>query len=290
MPILTLNAIVYADPETTHVLLDAMFCATKVYNGLLYEIQQTLEQTGKLDIGLKTLNGYLKTLPRAKGYHSLSAQATRDEVIAAWESFKALKANGHTQHNTPGFRPKTDYSGLRYYGDNGVWLEGNTLRLSLGLGREDKVRQVSLRIAHRTDIVWKRLVNVLLTYDKRNGFMAHLVIDVDAVQPLGDRKVALDLGETQIVTAVFDDGQALLMSGRLLKSIRRYWQKVRAKVKPPEPKQKMSKRYAQIARQESRQIDHLLHILSKDVVERCYQAGVNEIVIGDLTGIRDSID
>ncbi len=290
MPLLTLNAVAYADPDTTNVLLDAMFCATKVYNGLLYEIKQTLEKTGTLDIGLKTLNGYLKMLPRAKGYHSLSAQATRDEVIGAWESFKALKANGHTQHSAPGFRPKTDYSGLRYFGDNGVWLDGETLRLSLGLGREDKVRQVSLRIAHRTDITWKRLVNVLLTYDKCTGFTAHLVIEVDAAHPLGERKVALDLGETQIVTAVFDDGQALLLNGRLLKSTRRYWNKVRANVKPPAPKEKMSRRYGQIAHKESRQIDHWLHILSKAVVERCYQAGVNEIAIGDLSGIRHHID
>jgi putative transposase len=290
MPLLTLNAVAYADPDTTNILLDAMFCATKVYNGLLYEIKQTLEKSGKLDIGLKTLNEYLKRLPRAKGYHSLSAQATRDEVIGAWESFKALKANGHTQHNAPGFRRKTEYSGLRYFGDNGVWLEGNTLRLSLGLGREDKVRQVSLRIAHRRDIVWKRLVNVLLTYDKRTGFTAHLVIEVDATKPLGERKAAFDLGETQIVSAVFDDGRVLLVSGRLLKTIRRYWNKLRVKVKPPAPKEKMSKRYAQIATKETRQIDHLLHILSKHLVERCYKAGVNEIAIGDLTGIRDSID
>ncbi len=123
MPLLTINAVVYADPKTSAVLQDAMFCATKVYNGLLYEIQETVEKTGKLDTSLKTLNGYLKRLPRAKGYHSLSVQATRDEVIGAWDSFKALQANGHTQHNTPGFRRKTEYSGLRYYGDNGVWLD-----------------------------------------------------------------------------------------------------------------------------------------------------------------------
>jgi len=149
---------------------------------------------------VKTLDDHLKELPRRKAYHSLSAQATRHEASDAWKSHLALKANGDTKHNAPGYRRKGDYSGLRYFGHNRVKFAGNTLQLSLGLSREDKVRQVTLRIDYRTDLQWQRLVNVLLTYDMRIGFTAHLVIEVDAVQPLGTKKVAIDLGETQLIS------------------------------------------------------------------------------------------
>jgi hypothetical protein len=36
MPMLTIKAKVHADPRTESILKDAMLCATKVYNGLLF--------------------------------------------------------------------------------------------------------------------------------------------------------------------------------------------------------------------------------------------------------------
>jgi hypothetical protein len=39
MPMLTIKAQIHADPETERVLRDAMFCATKVYNGLLWHLR-----------------------------------------------------------------------------------------------------------------------------------------------------------------------------------------------------------------------------------------------------------
>jgi IS605 OrfB family transposase len=108
---------------------------------------------------------------------------------------------------------------------------------------------------------------------------------------LGNRLVAVELGETQALAATFDDASSLLYSGKLIKSIRRYWQKVRSVVKPPtKDNPKKSKQYKEIESKEHREIKHLLHILSKDFVERCYLAGVSTIAIGKLTGIRENID
>ena len=50
-----------------------------------------------------------------------------------------------------------------------------------------------------------------------------------------------------------------------------------------------SRRYKEIERKESRQVNHRLHQISKDFVNRCYEAGVATIVLGDLTGIRENI-
>ena len=154
----------------------------------------------------------------------------------------------------PGFRRKTHYSGLRYFDGYGLKVAGDCLRL--GLKREDGVRQVTVRLQHRPGVPFRKVVNVLMTYDEKNGMEAHLVVDVE-------------------------DGQA----------IQRTWQKVRTKVKPPTVEnRRKSKRFRQIERKESRQVNHLLHLIRKHFVERCYEAGVDTISIGDLTNIRQKID
>ena len=288
---LTLKAKVVASGEATAILLDAMLCATKVYNGLIWHLRDEFERTGKSKATRKNLNAVLKTLPRAKGYYSLAAQATRDEVIQAYNSFFALRKAGRTQHQMPGFRRKTEYSPLRYYEGFGFTLEGDHLNLSLGTGRQDGIKSVAVALQMRQDMAYQRIINVLITYDKDLGLCAHLVVEVAAKQPLGNRKVAVDLGETQAITVIFEGGASLLYSGRLIKSIRRYWNKVRAKVKPPTAENKRkSRRFQQIEQQESRQVEHLLHILTADFVHRCWLAGVDTIAIGDLTGIRERID
>lgn len=290
MPILTLKAQIEAEEESQAIILDAMYCATKVYNGLVWYLREEYKATGQSDTSKKNLNRLLKMLPRAKGYYSLSAQATRDEVIQAYQSFFALRRAGRTQHNAPGFRRKTQYSPLRYYEGYGFSVQGDRLTISLGTSRADGVKSVAVTIRHRPAFAYRRIVNLLLTYDIRHGLYAHLVVEVDARQPKGNHLAAVDLGETQALCAVFDDGKALLVNGRFIKALRRYWQKVRAKVKPPTLGQKKSKRYSEIERKERRQVEQILHNMSKFFVNYCYHAGVSKIAIGNLTGIREHID
>jgi transposase len=247
-----------------------MFCATKVYNGLLWHLREEFKKTGKTKVTRKHLNAILKTLPKAKEYYSLSVQATRDEVIQAYRSFFAVRKTGKSKHQMPGFRRKTKHSSLRYFDGYGFSLDGDRLTLSLGTGRSDGIRQVAVFLQIGHDVPIQRVRNVLLTYDAKLGLRAHLVVEVEAKKPQGYRKVAVDLGETQAITAVFDDGTALMYSGRLIKSIRRYWQKVRSKVKPPTvDNPRKSRRFRQIDRKESRQVKHLLHIMTTDCVRRC---------------------
>lgn len=268
-----------------------MYCATKVYNGLLWHLRQEYEATGKANISRKNLNRILKKLPRAKGYYSMSAQLTRDEVREAYRAFFVLRKKGLTQHHAPGFRRKSFLSPLKYV-QSGFKVEGDAVTLSLGTSREDGVRQVSFRISHRPGLKYDRVRELFITYDKLSGRLeARLVVEVTASQVPGTGKVAVDIGETVLLAAAFGTGETLLYSGRLIKAARRYWQKVRAKVKPPAKEQPhMSRRYRQIARKERRQVEHLLHIITSHFIRECIRRGIGEIVLGDLTGIREEID
>jgi IS605 OrfB family transposase len=284
MPMLTIKAQIHAGPEAEAVLRDAMFCATKVYNGLMWHLRRQQEETGRVDVRRSNLNRILATLPRAKGYYSMSVQLTRDEVRQAWRSFFALRRNGRTKHNAPGFRPKSMLSPLKYV-QSGFKVEGDRLTLSLGTGREDGVRSVTFRISHRPGVEYERVREVSIIYDKLTGRLeARLVVEVKPRDNHGSGRAAVDLGETVLLAAMFEDGSSLVYSGRLVKAIRRYWQKVRAKLKC------RSRRYRQIARRERRQVEHLLHIVSLHFIHECAKRGVGEIAIGDLTGIRGGID
>jgi IS605 OrfB family transposase len=184
---------------------------------------------------------------------------------------------------------------------------GNTyLRLSLGSKRKDGIREITVILYHRKNLPEGTLKNVRITYDTVTGtYYAHLVFDVAVKMPpqqlefFPTNVVAVDLGLNNLITATFSDGTSHIISGRELKAIKRYWQKVRAKVKPKDDgfadifasitKRKPSRRYSQICRKESRQIIHRLHIISKQFVELCDEKGVTHIVFGNLSGIRDKI-
>ncbi|ACX51990.1 transposase, IS605 OrfB family [Ammonifex degensii KC4] len=283
MPLVTLRAQVHADPETLAVLKDAMFCATKVYNGLLWHLRKEYEETGKVDISRKNLNRILKELPRAKGYYSMSVQLTREEVREAYKSFFALKKKGLTQHEAPGFRRKDYLSPLKYV-QSGFKVEGDKVTVSLGTGREDGVREVSFRISHRPGVEYERVRELSITYDKVSGRIEARLVEVKANPCPGRLRVALDLGETILMAAAFEDGTVLLYSGRFIKSVRRYWQKVRASLKPN------SRRWREVAHREKLQVEHLLHVATSHFIEECVRRGVGEIAIGAITGIRESID
>ncbi|MGI9951295.1 transposase [Moorellaceae bacterium AZ2] len=284
MPLLTLKAQVYADPQTGAVLKDAMLCATKVYNGLLWHLRREYGETGKVDISRKNLNRILKDLPGAKGYYSMSVQLTRDEVRETYRSFFALKKKGLTRHEAPGFRRKSCLSPLKYV-QSGFKVDGDRVTLSLGTSRKDGVKQVTFRISHRPDVEYERVRELSIIYDRYSGKIeARLMVEVKPHENGGLGRAAVDLGETVLMACAFDDGTVTLYSGRLIKAIRRYWQKVRANL------QQNSWRWRQIVHREKKQVAQLLHIATSHFIAECLQRGVKEIVIGNLSGIREGID
>jgi len=267
----------------------------------------------KIPLNRTFLQSQFKENHWATNLHSQSAQFVIGEVISAYKSWFALRNNGHDA-SPPGFRRKSKLSPVTFIQSSHHRFsckDKTYLRLSLGSKREDGIKELTLQITHRKYIPQAltpltphstgaclphgTLKNVKITYDTVTGnYYAHLVIDVS--QPVRQLQlfptdvVAIDLGLNNIITATFSDGTSIIISGRELKAIRRYWQKARAKVKPPQLKRKPSRRYLQICRKESRQIVHRLHIISKQFINLCEEKGVTHIVFGDLTGIRQSID
>ncbi len=281
MPLLTIKAQIHATPEVEAVLKEAMRSATKVYNGLLWHLREEYKRNGRSNISKKNLNSILKQLPKARDYYSLSVQFTRDEVILAYKTFFALRKRGKTKHNAPGFRRKGHLSPLKY-AQSGFKVERDKVTISLGTGREDGVNQVSFKITHRPGIRYEKVKQLSIVYDKTSGRLeARLTVEVKANPKPGNGRVALDLGENILMAAAFDDGSTFLYSGRQIKSVRRYWRKIRSKLK------QNSRRWKQMSHKEKLQVDHLLRQAVSHFLCECEKRGIGEVAVGNLTGIME---
>jgi len=323
---ITFKAKITTDTKTEAILNNICFFATKLYNTVNYylrsewsaswsEYEMNLTQyrhyehhfgydllpyeKPKIPLNRVELQRMFKDNHWACSLHSQSAQFIVGEVINAYKSWFALRRNGNGNFNPPGFRPKASLSPVTFVQGAPALFNKNGktyLRLSLGAKREDGIKEITVILYHRKSLPEGVLKNVKITYDTVTGtYYAHLVFDVPVkatqLQLFPTNVAAIDLGLNNIITATFSDGTSIIISGRELKAIRQYWQKVRAKVKPPsQTKRKPSRHYLQICRKESRQIKHRLHIISKQFVELCEEKGVTHIVFGDLSGIRDNIN
>jgi hypothetical protein len=69
----------------------------------LLTLKAQVHGTGKVDLSHKNLNRVLKELPRAKDYHSMPVQLTREGAREAYKAFFALRKEG--KRGRPVFSP-----------------------------------------------------------------------------------------------------------------------------------------------------------------------------------------
>ena len=227
MTTITLVSKPIVDEQTEAILFDAMRSATEVFSGLIWNLRNQYEETGKAPISRKNLNEIMKEMPRRKDYYSLSTQGTREEVIRAYKSFFKLRKNGDETARAPGFLGENTLSNLRYYNGYGFEIKGDKQILRFGRSRGDEVKGVEVQIQSRKGVKFTKVINGLIAYDKKLGLQAHLVVETEDFEPLGDKVIAVGLEETKIISAIFNAGKTLLYRGREKKSIRRYWQRHR---------------------------------------------------------------
>jgi transposase len=264
---LTFKAKITTDKGTEAILNNICFSATKLYNTVNWYLRSEWQHDKalcdycdaigyphngvKIPLNRTELQSMFKDNHWAKNLHSQSAQFIIGEVINAYKSWFAHRKNGNGNANPPSFRLKASLSPVTFVQSAQILFSknGNTyLHFSLGTKREDGLREITVKIVHRKNLPEGVLKNVKITYDTVTGnYYAHLVFDVPVkravalprlvkatqLQLFPTNVVSVDLGLNNIITATFSDGTSLIISGRELKAIRRYWQKVRTKVKPP---------------------------------------------------------
>jgi putative transposase len=113
----------------------------------------------------------------------------------------------------------------------------------------------------------------------------------------GDDVAGVDLGEKHLA-AVATSGDSFLINGGELRALRHYQNRIKAKLQSKiDRKERGSNRWKKLIQTKNKQLDHidnkitdLLHKLSRKLIEMLLERGVSTVAVGELKGVRDSVD
>lgn len=272
--------------------------ASKLWNVANYHVRQVWEKAGEIpDEG--ELKSEVKNHPRYKGLHSQSSQKVLEELS---EAFTSWFNSDDKRDNPPGYRKRNYYDskGRRVHEEHPrstvTWkangfrhdTQHGRFRLSKGKLHKESSRardyilveydappEVELENVQQVRAVWN---------DGKRQWELHVVCkhEIDAESP-GENVAGVDLGICNAAAIAFPDG-ALLYPGDSLKEDMHYFTQQEYDT---EGENGPSREAQRLRRKLARRTDHFLHALSKDIVERCADAGVGTLVIGDLEGINE---
>lgn len=264
---------------------------TGLYNVANYERKKFFNLTGKT-LSYVSQCKDLKDHKLSKLLHSQVAQQTLNELDRGYKSYFALKRNGHEEAEPPGFRKPKKPKSIWFTPPSFKILSPTEIQFSisnLGLGEKFLVVKVIPDERHDLTKLNVKMINVTFDGDK---VYASLCLDVEEPKPLKYKNViAVDLGICNLAASTDLNGNQTLISGRKILSIQRYFNKKVARLQSikdtydKKNKGKSTKAIRRLKRKQSRQVKHLLHIASKQLV---YEAKKKKacLVIGDLTNIR----
>jgi putative transposase len=220
-----------------------------------------------------------------------------DAYNVFFENLEAWKEGRREERPNPPYRRKR-YFNARWArtGGSSIKKEGDTLRL--GGGRS--VDGIELKWPHprpkSVEIGWEDGQPVAhAIYDSEEQDLPDGLIRER--EPQGEKVAGVDLGEIYLATA-YDGEDSFIIDGGKLRELRDLQNREKKWfAKRIDRKEEGSNRWWKLVEaKKSRlkeirdRIDDLLHKLSTRLVEELWARGVEKIVIGDITGIREDID
>jgi len=261
------------------------FYATKLYNTDNWIRREQWTQTGKIP------NWYTqKKLLKSNHWYQLLPSQTAQAVIKNLQDnykswFKLRKTDPVAK--PPGFRRRDRLSPLTFYQQ--FALVGD--QLALVMSKKFRAETGVDKLVFNLDL-WRKvegtskMCNVI--YD--GGWMAHVVYEVPEPPQTSDKNVlAIDLGIINLAATVDLNGRSKLYSGRQALSVQHYFNKEIARVQSLTARQhnkKGSHAVSRMHKKKRRQVNLILHSVSKALVEDAKRNRVGTIVVGDLKNIR----
>lgn len=227
--------------------------------------------------------------------HSQSIQAIAEKIDANIQSARSnrereIKELGYIETEYP-HKPKTFYPVT--WKRAGIQVEDGKAHLSNGLKRPPLVLSLPYRYRN-SDICLAELV-----WDA-DVYYLHINVDTGIVPPPFIRQVktaGIDMGEIHIASCTIDTGETLIVSGRLLRSVKQLRNKKHAEYKQRMTRCKHgSKKLKKLKRAErkssakfARQQRDILHKASRQIVSFCQEHHVAKLAIGDVRDIADGV-
>lgn len=218
------------------------------------------------------------------GVHSQTAQAIVADFLAHIDTTNQLR-KADRRHRYPRHTPR--YRALTWPAQ-AVHVNGQHLVLPMGRGRKSIVLPRPVSFPDRPGGV--RLIFAGGAYE------LHVTIEqeVQAVAERLLRRAAGDLGQIHQIAVATDDGHALVVSGRALRSIKRertkrlgQIQALRARTKrASRRRRRLNFAFEKLAARTERQLRDQRHKGMRAAIDFCAAHGVTELFIGDPHGVR----
>ncbi|MDP7492391.1 MAG: transposase [Candidatus Undinarchaeales archaeon] len=275
--------------ERLHELADG--CA-RLWNEISYRRRQSIFNADKVNWNTKDLYDRYKCI-----IGSATAQQIERKNSEAWRSFFALlelKKKGKLPPRIQRVSPP------------GYWKHRSTgKRKQLILIRCDcyTIEGSILKLPKKLEVNWRgkpkwndRTRQGLLTllYDSiRRKWYARQIVEVDPPhQPLSNKRAFVDLGVLELLDVVIEgDRRSIAYSGRPALSDWWYLSRRIDRLKSIAKRtngRKTTKQIRSLFRKRKLRFRQYVNTIVRKAIERLWREGVSEIVVGDLTGIRDN--
>ena len=229
--------------------------------------------------------------------HSQSRQAVRERYFKSWKSYTALKKSGGVQKPKPPNKRKK-YMTTRWKKSAIRFVEGSLfgkrVELSMAVGHP----KIDIPLPSNFDMSKaEHIATIDLCYNFGQWTLHFSYKYETETTETGKEVVGVDIGEIHPIVS-HDGTDTRIFNGRYIRSLYRHRNKVIAEFSQVISRCKRhSKRWWKLTRRKwkrikkiDNQITDALHKQTTKFVKYCEAKGIGTIILGDLTGIRNTIN
>lgn len=241
-----------------------------------------------------------------KNLPSQSAQELLKQLDESWDSFYKLKDSGGIRNPKP---PKYKHSNFNVrYLNNGFTLMEKEIRLAIPKQQKQHINQ---KHGIEVDYLYIQIpdeykgyggnTKVIEIIPGKEKYRVNIIFELPKTGMKQDNSIymSIDMGINNLMTCYISTEKSIIISGRQLLSINRYFDKEigyyqsmayadQAAKGIQYPKD--TKRIHQLHEKRRKQVNHLLHAATRQVINFAEKENVSKIIIGDISHIRGDRD
>ena len=302
---LTKSCTINPDTESKIVLNSLCYATRKLWNVANYERRQWKKDTGTPYPNWYDQKKRLKNHFWYKNLPSQSAQELLAVLHRSWKSFYGLVKTGGIENPKPPRYKHRNFS-IHFLNNGFKIMPDNKVQLSLPKQLKDYLKEkynfmenyLILDVPNHLNLksyTVKTLQIKPLNNGKYGLFFAVDVEKPERKEPDYQKYMSIDIGVNNFLSCYLYNGKSSIYSGRQLLAINRYYDKIigyyqsicdaeQASRGIEYPKQ--SKRVTMLYDKRRKQVEHLLHSMTRALIEEALTNKVEVIFIGDITNIR----
>ena len=285
------------------VLTDMCHCAKNLYNSALYIIRQEYHRT-KTHFSENKTDKLMRT-DNPKIYYKLNSVAAQRVIKQLAEDYKSFfglikaKAAGTIdfQPRPPKYKKKSGLIPVSL-NDRSFRFDGDKIKISTSKYHRNKfgLRVLVLPIGNYIDTSSVKEVEIIpLGFGRFELQFKYEEKPVAKVSGTGT--LSIDMGLDVLAAMTSSLGDAILVSGKQLKSINRQWNKTRAKLyslidteKNFYKKLRLKETLRNIDRRRNRTVLDIMHKVSRNIVRHAEENGITTIIVGKNDGWKQGIN